>query len=474
MKRVKPLRDQSPSTLRKLTAIRDRLELFLDRRGYDAVSIPIMDSTDLFLRKSGGELASRMYSFTDPAGRAVSLRPEFTASVAQAVIQGALKQPVPQRWQYSGPVFRYEPPSPGDSIEGDGAKEFHQLGAELIGGRGELADAEVVALAAQGLSAIGVSGHRIRIGHMGVVNSLLNELGLSERGRSLVRDGLSDIRTSTGGMQQIRERATALGLLGQPGSNEGPAPMTEEAARQMADGFLSSDKPATIGQRTPEEIYDRFLRKIREGQAPGDLESALVLASELAKIGGTWVKSRPLFLRLLKKYGIGPDLIQPLDNLDSALANFDLRGIPVVVDLSMTLGLAYYTGIVFTVEHPRIKGAPQLGGGGRYDGLFAALGGKKDIPSLGFAYSIERIGELLPRGFGEEGRAAVNRVLVVGQSGNMSEAIATAERLRTQGIPAELDLESLTDEAAARHAKRRGISTIMRVGSDGTIKERDA
>ena len=59
-----------------------------------------------------------MYSFVDPSGRHVSLRPEFTSSVVQGIVDGALKGPMPQRWQYCGPVFRYE----GES---DGPSEFH-------------------------------------------------------------------------------------------------------------------------------------------------------------------------------------------------------------------------------------------------------------------------------------------------------------------------------------------------------------
>ncbi len=70
--------DYSPARWRRLVTIRERIERFLDRRGYQTVATPVLESTDLFLRKSGGELAARMYSFVDPSGRRVSLRPEFT------------------------------------------------------------------------------------------------------------------------------------------------------------------------------------------------------------------------------------------------------------------------------------------------------------------------------------------------------------------------------------------------------------
>ena len=111
-------RDLDNTAWRRRSAIRERLRTFLDRRGYDAVELPTLEQTDLFLRKSGGELAARMYSFTDPSGRSVSLRPEFTSSVVRAYVDGSLRGPLPLRLQYAGPVFRYEP-----SADGSGALE---------------------------------------------------------------------------------------------------------------------------------------------------------------------------------------------------------------------------------------------------------------------------------------------------------------------------------------------------------------
>ncbi|MDE2765097.1 MAG: ATP phosphoribosyltransferase regulatory subunit, partial [Chloroflexota bacterium] len=136
--------------------------------------------------------------------------------------------------------------------------------------------------------------------------------------------------------------------------------------------------------------------------------------------------------------------------------------------------IAYYTGVVFEVEHDGVTGAPPLGGGGRYDGLVKALGGSQDIPALGFALSLERVSELLPDDFDDGDAPSAGRVLVTAQETAVGQAVATAERLRAQGIPAELDLSHDGDAAAAAYAKRRGIETIMRVGRDGSVDERPA
>ncbi len=67
-----------------------------------------------------------------------------------------------------------------------------------------------------------------------------------------------------------------------------------------------------------------------------------------------------------------------------------LLGLPIEIDHCLVRGLDYYTRTVFEIQ-PEIEGAQStIGGGGRYDGLIAELGGKP-TPALGFATGIERI-----------------------------------------------------------------------------------
>jgi histidyl-tRNA synthetase len=62
---------------------------------------------------------------------------------------------------------------------------------------------------------------------------------------------------------------------------------------------------------------------------------------------------------------------------------------------------------------------------------------------------------------------------VVAAEATMEQAVVLAERLRAQGIPAELDIASKSEADASRYAKRRGITTVMRVGRDGTTTEEE-
>ena len=457
----------TPASWRRLSAVLRRLERFLDRRGYETASTPTLESTDLFLRKSGGELASKMYSFTDPSGRRVSLRPEFTSSIVRGYIEGTLEAQLPLRLQYCGPVFRYEADEPE-------AREFLQFGAEVLGAEHAAADAEVLAFAAQGLSQLGIKGHRLRIGHLGAVNRVLEALHLSERARVFLLGNLTNLRQGAEGQERVRKRAAELDLLGAHDRRDLSSlaqRLETEEARAMVEGFLAGAVTSTSGQRTPEEVFLRYLRKLREAEDPARMERAMKVATALANTAGQPQQALPRLQGVLAENALSSRLLEPVRELLRELETYDLQGVPLVLDLGLARGIAYYTGMVFEIEHPRVKGGLSLGGGGRYDGLVKALGGSKDVPALGYAYALDRVSGLLAKDFGEDEPQPATRVLVVASGATMQQAVATAERLRVQGIPAELDIVSRTEAEATRYAKRRGITTVMRVGNDGSTSE---
>ena len=85
-------------------------------------------------------VTKEMYTFDDRGGDSITLRPESTAGVCRALVSNGLTQSLPQKVFYAGPMFRYERPQKGRY------RQFHQIGAELIGAAEPLADAEVIAL----------------------------------------------------------------------------------------------------------------------------------------------------------------------------------------------------------------------------------------------------------------------------------------------------------------------------------------
>jgi len=122
--------------------------------GYAEISTPIFESTDVFSRTLGETsdvVTKEMYSFEDKKGRNLTLRPEGTAGVARAFISGLRSQPLPLKFFYRGPMFRYERAQKGRQ------RQFHQFGVELLGVADPLGDVETIAMAAHILDRLGLA-----------------------------------------------------------------------------------------------------------------------------------------------------------------------------------------------------------------------------------------------------------------------------------------------------------------------------
>ena len=125
-----------------------------ERYGYQEIATPMFEFTDVFRRTLGETsdvVTKEMYTFTDRGGDEITLRPEYTASIARAFISGGLRQQMPLKFFSSGPMFRYERPQKGR------LRQFHQIDVEVIGVAGPQADIEIIELAAHILQELGIA-----------------------------------------------------------------------------------------------------------------------------------------------------------------------------------------------------------------------------------------------------------------------------------------------------------------------------
>ena len=99
--------------------------------GYQEIRIPVVEHTEVFVRSIGEStdiVEKEMYTFRDRADRSLTLRPEGTAPLVRCYVQNGLQmKPSPQKYYYSGPMFRYERPQKGR------LRQFYQIGAEAFG-----------------------------------------------------------------------------------------------------------------------------------------------------------------------------------------------------------------------------------------------------------------------------------------------------------------------------------------------------
>ncbi|MDR1456852.1 MAG: histidine--tRNA ligase [Puniceicoccales bacterium] len=108
--------------------------------GFEEFDGPLLEPLDLFVEKSGEEIVSQLFSFSDRGGRAVALRPELTPTLARMVAARAATLKRPIRWCNVGEHFRYERPQKGR------LRSFWQMNADLLGGSDVASDAEIITL----------------------------------------------------------------------------------------------------------------------------------------------------------------------------------------------------------------------------------------------------------------------------------------------------------------------------------------
>ena len=133
--------------------------------GYQPISTPVFEDTDLFLRTSGGGsdvVQKEMYTFEDRGGRSLTLRPEGTAPIARAYLQHGLhREPQPQKLFTIAPMYRYARPQRGRY------REHWHLSVEAIGSADPAVDAELIQLYAALLGALGVTDYQLQINSIG-------------------------------------------------------------------------------------------------------------------------------------------------------------------------------------------------------------------------------------------------------------------------------------------------------------------
>jgi histidyl-tRNA synthetase len=388
------MRDIAGMAFAHASGVADALRASLTAKGYDSIDTPLLEETELFVRKSGGEISGRLYTFTDPGGHKVSLRPEFTPSIIRHYVQEQDSLAVPVKWQYGGPVFRYEA---GNS---KGYRQFTQVGAEIIGDGGVAGDAAIISDACDGLDALGISHYQVRLGHIGVLLGLLDSYGLSDSAKHLIISQVQALKSGQTNVSELRERADDMGLLrARNGGSTSGQPYQEinsESAQVFILNVLRDSVAAPVGSRSPEQIAERLLRKATDATDPRVFENALDLVNELAQLDGKPGVVIAEAERILSSRGLEVDPLADLRRLFDIIDEGGSASAHFVLDLGLARGISYYTGVIFELMHDNsTRGETSLGGGGRYDGLVKSLGGQGDVPALGFAYYIDQIIEAL-------------------------------------------------------------------------------
>ncbi|HEY4592229.1 MAG TPA: ATP phosphoribosyltransferase regulatory subunit [Thermoanaerobaculia bacterium] len=288
----------------------EKLVARLREAGYSEVILPILDYLEPYEALLTPATRGELYRFVDRDGELLALRADFTPMLARLLAPRLGSLALPLRLYYRGDVVRYQEERAGR------AREFYQLGAELLGLPGGAAEREVLRLFLELVTAGRVEGLQVVLGFAGALDRLL----LEARGSDPLRLAAAVARRERG---EVRRADRTLLDVVENGVPERAEDLGPEAAERLIDLQALRDELAT--------------------EFPG-----VLLSIDLAEFA-----RHSLDPRLTAGEGDRP----------------------------------YYDGLVFHAYAG--PAALPVGGGGRYDRLFRALGA--EVPAVGFSISLERL-----------------------------------------------------------------------------------
>jgi len=166
---VKGFRDFYPEEMGARRWAMDTIEDTAKRYGFREIGTPALEPTEMYTDKSGGEIVEELYSFEDKGGRSVALTPELTPSVARMVVAKQQELSKPMKWVSTRPFWRYE------QVQQGRFREFYQTNVDIFGSAAPDADAEVLAVAVEMLTDLGLDqdDFEIRVSHRDILSGLL-------------------------------------------------------------------------------------------------------------------------------------------------------------------------------------------------------------------------------------------------------------------------------------------------------------
>lgn len=409
-----------------------------ERYGFELLETPAFEYADALGKflPDADRPNEGVFALQDDDEQWMALRYDLTAPLARFAAQNWETLPKPFRRYAFGTVWRNEKPGPGRY------REFVQCDADTVGSARPEADAEIIAMAAEGLVAAGVpeGAAILKINSRKLLNGLMSAAGVNEEGQKLA----------------VLRAVDKLDRLGPDG-----------VRLLLGEGRLDESGAFTKGVGLSAAAAERVLAFTQAGAGRGETLRRL---SDV--IGGS---------------SEGDEGLRDLEAIDRALAGLGLGAERAIFDPSVVRGLEYYTGAVFeaelllstTDEKGQAVRFGSVGGGGRYDDLVARFTGER-VPATGFSFGVSRLAAAL-RAAGRDPAADLRGpvVVVAFDQARMADYFAVAGELRAAGVPAEVYLGSSGMKAQMKYADRRLSPAAVIIGEDefaagtATVKDLD-
>ncbi len=418
-------------------AILEAVSAVYERYGFEHLDTPAFEYADAlgkFLPDSDRPNEG-VFALQDSDEQWMALRYDLTAPLARFAAQNWETLAKPFRRYAFGTVWRNEKPGPGRF------REFIQCDADTVGSDRPEADAEIVAMAAEGLRAAGISAGSavLKINSRKLLNGLLAQAKIDDPAQRLA----------------VLRAADKLDRLGEKGVRD-----------LLGKGRMDESGAFTPGAMIAPAAVDSVMAFLRAGG--GDRQSVLDALAPV--VSGS---------------AEGAEGLEDLARIATALTGLGVSEADARFDPAVVRGLEYYTGAVYEAELIA-PGAERLslgsvGGGGRYDDLVARFTGTP-VPATGFSFGVSRLAAALAQFDWLKGNLATLRgpvVVTVFDQALMGEYFAVASELRNAGIAAEVYLGTSGLKAQMKYADRRRSPAAVIIGGDeaangtATIKDLD-
>jgi len=406
----KGMRDFLPSVAFRREWIADTLKSTFKQYGFVPLETPVAERFEVLSSKfaGGDEILKETYRFQDQGKRELGLRYDLTVPLCR-VFAANPQLPKPFKRYQIAPVFRDGPLKKGRY------REFVQCDVDTLGVSGMLAEAELLALAAQAFASLGLDVV-FKVNNRKLLNGLLEDAGV--------------------------------------------------AKEKQSGALLSLDKLEKIGSAA-------VLAELEKERGVSATVGKKLLA--LFEKSGTGSNALSSIKKSLKSVE-GKAGLDELQSLFDFLEAFGVKNADFVPSLSR--GLNYYTATVFEafLSQDSSSGSSitsSLAAGGRYDTMVGNFSGKSEpVPAVGISFGLDVIGEALVEqeqnaaaGQNRAGMASSGpKVFVISVGDTQGQCIQISQQLRHAGIFVLMDLAGRGLSKNLQWASKQGIAYVLVVG----------
>lgn len=351
------------------TCLHDHMQKF----GYVATELPIIFDADVFLIKAGDRIINHLFTF-DRNGRQLALRPEFTAAAIYRYIENDQYRVV-SRWQFSGDILVDDP------IESKSDYQHLAIGAEIIGMREAMADTEIIAMSALGLSALEIDNWEITVGHAGMTQQILATFNLDSYTQRVLLHQIPALNNPALGkdfvIEYIENRLLNSRLYQAGQQSEWPIRLAQ------LEPVSNPANHETTSSRTPFDITRRLREKHKRLTDRPLILKAVDFLDNWCKVMGSFDEVFKELIRTLPETAHSvADFIERWKSELQTLTDYGIPTSRLYIKPDLARNWEYYTGTVFDLH---VMGV-HVGGGGRYDEFARLIGSKEDVPAVGFTY----------------------------------------------------------------------------------------